>query len=104
MEGFLDVPSYIEGLPESHPVRRNENVFPFSMSLAAHEVLQFVALVTGMKKVYDVGEQRYHYYPGTMDRSDKRCIASCPHKKLVATGDSQSPSTARTGTPPPIPL
>lgn len=87
MDGYLEDPHYITGLPEDHVLRRNENVFPFSMSLAAHEVLQFIALVTGMKRMHDVGEQRYHYYPGTMDVTEVRCQATCPHRKLIATGD-----------------
>lgn len=96
MEGYLDLPAYIEGLPESHHLRRNENVFPLSMSLAAHEVLQFVALVTGMKGMHNVGEQRYHYFPGTMDANRKtKCLPGCPHAALAGTGDSKSPSTAR---------
>jgi hypothetical protein len=89
MDGYLDQPRYIEGLPLDHALRRNENVFPFSMSLAAHEVLQFIAMVTGMKRMHDVGEQRYHYYPGTMDANEVRCSPGCPHQKLVATGDKE---------------
>ncbi|MCB9830287.1 MAG: ThiF family adenylyltransferase [Planctomycetes bacterium] len=90
MEGHLDDPRYIEGLPDDHVLKRNENVFPFSMSVAAHEVLQFVALVTGMKRMHEVGEQRYHYYPGTMDvNTTLKCAPGCPHAAAVATADKK---------------
>jgi molybdopterin-synthase adenylyltransferase len=33
-EGWLDDPSYIEGLPKGHPIKARENVFVFSISCA----------------------------------------------------------------------
>lgn len=89
MDGYLDQPRYIEGLPEDHPLRRNENVFPFSMSVAAAEVLQLGALVTGTKRMWEVGEQRCHYYPGFMEVKEVACVPGCPHQKLIARGDAE---------------
>ena len=86
-EGHLDDPHYIEGLPEESPLRRNENIFPLSMSLAAHEVLQFVALTTGLVGMHEVGEQRFSYFPGFVESHEVHCDTKCPFPALVALGE-----------------
>ena len=49
--GLLDDPTDIEGLGSTfNPLRARQNVFPFSLSVAAHEVLQMVGLVTGKQR------------------------------------------------------
>ena len=51
-EGKLDDPDYIEGLSEEEKVVvSRRNVFPFSMSVAAHTVLQLIGLVTGFERI-----------------------------------------------------
>lgn len=45
-EGALDDPDYIQGLSEEDRARfSRRNVLPFSLSVAAHEVLQLVGLL-----------------------------------------------------------
>ena len=95
--GVLDDPTYIQGLDSDHPLRRNENIFPFSMSLAAHEVLHFIALLTGLRNLPDLGEQRYHYNLREMKVEDLACRDYCEFPKLVATGDSVYAEAAITG-------
>jgi hypothetical protein len=90
-DDLLDDPGYLHGLDPDHPLRRNENVFPFCMSLAAHEVLQFIALATGLRNIPDFGDQRYHYNLGRMLSEVKRCRSECPYPSLVATGDAVYP-------------
>jgi hypothetical protein len=85
--GLLDTPSYIQQLDEGHPLRRNENIFPFSLNLASFEVLQLVALVTGLKQMHEIGEQRVRYFPPGMDVEVKSCRKGCPFPALVAKGD-----------------
>jgi len=63
-KGLLDKPSYLEGLPDHHPLKSNENVFPFSSHLASFEVFHLMALVTGIGNVNDFGVQRYRYKNG----------------------------------------
>jgi hypothetical protein len=86
-EGKLDDPDYIAGLsPEDRERFGRRNVFPFSMSVAAHEVLQFVGLVSGAQKVGGIGPQRYAAYPGRMSVADMReCNEDCDIQPLLAS-------------------
>jgi len=88
IEGKLDDPSYLQGLPPDHRFKRNENVFPFSANLASLEVLQLVALVTGIAGITDFGVQRYRYIPGIVETdTERRCYETCETVKLIAQGD-----------------
>ena len=88
IEGKLDSPSYIKGLPKTHRFRRNENVISFSTNLASLEVLQLIALATGIAGVDDFGVQRYRYNPGIVERDVERtCDEECIHVSLTARGD-----------------
>src|SRR2546425_4013421 len=91
-DGYLEDPSYISELPDDSPLRRNENVFPLSMSLAAHEVLQFVALTTGLVGMYDTGEQRFSYFPGYLESHPVSCETNCPFPSLTALGEKADQS------------
>ncbi|HVZ32044.1 MAG TPA: ThiF family adenylyltransferase, partial [Polyangiaceae bacterium] len=85
--GMLDDPSYLTGLPAEHRFKRNENVFPFSANLASLELLQFVALATGIAGMPNVGVQRYRYVPGLVEAWDAKCGDSCAVQNLIAQGD-----------------
>ncbi|MEP7119424.1 MAG: ThiF family adenylyltransferase [Byssovorax sp.] len=86
--GMLDDPSYMSGLPVDHHLKQNENVFPFSASLASMEVLQFVALTTGLAGWPNLGVQRYRSIPGMMERlPDQHCRDDCPTPTLIGEGD-----------------
>lgn len=88
IEGKLDDPSYLNGLPLDHRFKRNENVFPFSANLASLEVLQFVALVTGIAGITDFGVQRYRYQPGILEADVERvCKADCEYVQIIGHGD-----------------
>jgi molybdopterin/thiamine biosynthesis adenylyltransferase len=86
--GKLDDPSYLVGLPADHRFKRNENVFPFSTNLASLEVLQLVALVTGVAGIHDFGVQRYRYIPGIVEQvGTSGCKAGCDTSTNLAIGD-----------------
>lgn len=85
--GMLDDPSYLNGLPNDHRFKRNENVFPFGTNLASLEVLQFVALTTSIAGMPNVGVQRYRYVPGIVESWSATCGQDCSIADLVAQGD-----------------
>jgi len=86
--GKMDDPTYLHGLPSDHRFKRNENVFPFSANLASLEVLQLIALVTGIAGIDDFGVQRYRYNPGVMESDiERRCKSGCEVESLLAQGD-----------------
>jgi hypothetical protein len=67
-DGMLDDPDYIRGLSHEERERyRRRNVFAFSLSVASHEILQLVGLVTGNPRIGGTGPQMYHAYPGVME-------------------------------------
>ena len=93
MQGKLDDPDYIKGLPDAdHVYYQRRNVFPFSMSVAAHEVLQFVGLVTGLSRVGGIGPQIYHAYRDVMQVLERSCEPDCEFVSLTATGADLSPN------------
>jgi molybdopterin/thiamine biosynthesis adenylyltransferase len=86
--GMLDKQSYLDGLPDHHPLKNNENIFPFSAHLASFEVFHLMALVTRVGGIQNFGVQRYRYIPGFLSSyTSKDCSAGCTFKALVATGD-----------------
>ncbi|GAB7024932.1 ThiF family adenylyltransferase [Geotalea toluenoxydans] len=86
--GKLDDPSYMKGLPPDHRHKNNENVFPFSTNLASLEVLQLIALATGVGGISDFGIQRYRYIPGNIEVDvERKCKDGCDCQELEGHGD-----------------
>ena len=86
LTGLLDDPSYIAGLPESSPLKRRENIFPLSASVASFEIMQLVAAVSGLMNLSDLQQQRYSYYPGVVRiETLDRCKDGCPFPALTAS-------------------
>lgn len=87
-DGLLDDPKYIEGLPETHELRRSENVFAFSMGCASLELAQFIAMIAAPSAIADVGAQHYDLTTGTIRRDEASCKPTCPYEHdLAALGD-----------------
>jgi molybdopterin-synthase adenylyltransferase len=85
--GKLDDPTYMEGLPNDHHLKSNENIFPFSANLASMEIFQLIALLT---KVGDAefGVQRFRYVHGMISNYGKNaCVEHCPFVLNTAMGD-----------------
>ena len=89
-DGYFDNPRYIDGLPEDHFIKRNENVFAFSMSVASFEMLHLLMMVLAPLGVADAGAQMYHFVPGLFDRPNfDPCNPRCPYSQLLlAKGDN----------------
>ena len=93
-EGLLDDPDYIAGLSEDdRAAYSRRNVFPFSMSVAAHEVLQLVGLATGLSRIGGIGPQTYNAYPGSMQvQESPTCESECDFEALTASAADPSPN------------
>ena len=88
-EGFLDDPTYIEGLPKDHPLKARENVFAFSMSCAGMQMLQMLALTIAPLNLSNPGAQLYHFVGGHMEPPDfAPCHPECQFPELAALGDA----------------
>jgi molybdopterin/thiamine biosynthesis adenylyltransferase len=88
-DGYLDDPKYIEDLPEDHELKRNENVFPFSMSTASFEVLQFLRMVLAPSGISDVGGDDYQFVLSEHKRDVSSCSPNCYFSgQLLARGDA----------------
>lgn len=66
-EGYFDDRSYISGLPDDHHVRRNENVFEFSLSAPNFGILQMLTIVIAPCGISNADEQMYHLVLGLLD-------------------------------------
>jgi hypothetical protein len=93
-DGRLDDPDYIAGLPEHERAAiSRRNVFAFSMSVAAHEVIQFFGLVTGQAQIGGNGPQAYHAFPGEMAiLDDPGCESDCEYLALTALAPDLRPN------------
>jgi hypothetical protein len=86
-DGMLDNPDYVRGLSAAERERYGRrNVFAFSLSVAAHQVLQAVGLVAGSQRVGGIGPQAYHAYPGSMAVTQtEQCDAECDVAPLTSS-------------------
>ena len=86
-DGQLDDPDYVANLSAVDRERYSRrNVFPFSLSVAAHESLHLVGLLGGGQRLSGIGPQMYHGYPGRMDVvEDSVCEPDCEYERLVAS-------------------
>lgn len=88
-EGKLDDPTYIKSLARDHALRRNENVFSFSASLASMQVLQMLSLLLAPMRISNLGEYSYHFVTGDLDiEKGLQCQEECIYQNNIATGDN----------------
>ena len=90
LDGSLDDPSYVGRLPRQDR-QRNQNVFPFSLSLAAMEVNMMLRFVLAKDWWPLVRQQDYQFVAGQLQVFNRDCQAACTFRKRRAAGDSESP-------------
>lgn len=87
-EGYLDDPTYIQGLDKGHPLKARENVFAFSMACASLQTLQMLAMVLDPLGRSNPGQQLYHFVGSFMEPSQHgKCSPECLFADIVALGD-----------------
>lgn len=90
-DGYLDDPVYISGLPNDHTLKRNENVFGFSLSAASFEVLQFLSLVVAPSELNNPGAQIYHFVNARLEQDELECCKpTCLYPTFLAQGDNST--------------
>lgn len=89
-QGSLDDQKYIEGLPDNHTLKRNENIFPFSGHLASSLVLQMLSIVVNpLNMMSNVGEQVYHFVTVELEKNHGHiCRNNCFVKDIMGRGDT----------------
>jgi hypothetical protein len=87
-EGFLDDPTYIDGLPKGHPLKSRENVFSFSMGCGNLQLLQMLAMVLSPLDQSNPGTQLYHFVGNAMEEPMfGECHPQCQFPGFIAKGD-----------------
>ena len=86
-DGLLDDPDYLRGLsPQDRERYNRRNVFPFSLSVAAHQSLHLAGMIAGSQRVAGIGSQHYAAFPGEMTATPTApCKPSCEIAALTAT-------------------
>ena len=90
LDGSLDNPSYISTLPEGTLVG-NQNVFPFSLSLAAMEVNTMLHYFLSLDWWPTLHQQDYQFVLGTIRSLQGQCRAGCEIQQRLALGDLVAP-------------
>lgn len=87
-DGYLDDPQYIAGLPDDHPIKRNENVFAFGLTAAALEVFQLLSMVIAPLGMSNPGAQSYHFVNSRLEtESNPNCDKTCYYPSVIGWGD-----------------
>ncbi len=87
-DGSLDDPSYVRHATGLTNGRRNQNVFPFSASVASHMVLEMVRLIAREDWWPSAsGKLHYSFIPSRLSTEHKPCRQSCSVSPTVARGD-----------------
>ena len=91
LEGLLDNPSYISHLPKAQR-NRNQNVFPFALSVASMEVNMMIRYITSQEWWPEVQQQDYQFLTGFLKINNQKCNKECIfQKERVAMGNKTQP-------------
>lgn len=90
LDGSLDDPSYIANLPKKDR-DRNQNVFPFSLSLAGMEVNMMLHYLLAQKWWPEPQQLDYDFVTRKVRTLEGECFPSCEFPKRQAKGDLEVP-------------
>lgn len=91
LDGSLDNPAYINNLPKELRFG-NQNVFPFSLSVASLEINMMIRYITSHEWWPEVQQQDYHFLTGSIRINSQKCNENCIfQKERVAMGDECKP-------------
>ena len=91
LDGSLDDPSYINNLPKEQR-DSNQNVFPFSLSVASMEVNMMLRYILAQEWWPQVQQQEYQYLTSSIRINNEKCSKNCLfQKERVGRGDECKP-------------
>lgn len=91
LDGSLDNHAYIGNLSEEQG-NRNQNVFPFSLSVASMEINTMIRYITSQKWWPEVQQQDYQFLTGSIRINNRECNESCVfQEERIAMGDKCKP-------------
>ena len=90
LDGSLDDPSYIANLPVEER-RRNQNVLPFTLSVAAMEVNLMLRYLLFQEWWPPLKDQDYQFLLEEMHLSEGGCYTGCIVQQKEARGDTAAP-------------
>lgn len=91
LDGSLDNPSYINNLPKNQS-NSNQNVFPFSLSVASMEVNMMIRYIISQKWWAEAQQQEYQFLTASIKINNQQCHENCVfQKERVAMGDICKP-------------
>ena len=99
LDGSLSDPSYISHLPESER-NRNQNVFPFSLSVAAMEVNLMIRYMLSPDWWPLVRQQDYQFVTADLRTINKECGLQCSFRERRLQGDRVAPFYLQEPPPP----
>ena len=91
LDGSLDSPSYISTLPNEN-IPGSQNVFPFSLGVAALAVNLMMRYLIGQEWWPPVQQQDYQFQTGKITITNEECLAHCVFRARRAMGDAVYPS------------
>ncbi len=91
LDGSLDDPSYVSNLPDEER-GGNQNVFPFSLSVAGMEVNLMLRYLLAEDWWPVVQQQDCQFVTGKTSIINGECHSNCAFRQRWAKGDSETPS------------
>lgn len=90
LDGSLDDPSYVSSLPAEER-GRNQNVFPFSLSIAGMQFNMMLRYLLAPEWWPLVQQQDCQFVSGEMRIINDKCHVNCSFRKRRAQGDREAP-------------